>query len=106
MNIFSFKGRARRTEFWLVNLPISIFWRISDQLFPDESFDSLEVSIGVIALVIVLLWLSIATNTRRCHDLGHNGFWQLIPFYGFWMAFAKGDDNTNEYGSKPGEETL
>lgn len=101
MNIFSFKGRARRSEYWTVNLPIIFISRMSEMI-PDEAYENLTVSLGVIALTIMIVWIGIATNTRRCHDLGHNGFWQLIPFYGIWMAFVKGEDETNEYGPADG----
>ena len=101
MSIFSFKGRAQRSEYWAVNLPIAFISRISDMI-PEEAYESLVVSLGVIVLAIMLVWIGIATNTRRCHDLGHNGFWQLIPFYGIWMAFVKGEDDANEYGTAEG----
>lgn len=101
MSIFSFKGRAQRSEYWVVNLPIAFISRISDMI-PEEAYESLVVSLGVIVLAIMLVWIGIATNTRRCHDLGHNGFWQLIPFYGIWMAFVKGEDDANEYGPAEG----
>ena len=60
--------------------------------------DNILVNIIIIALAILSIWISVATNTRRCHDLGHNGFWQLIPFYGIWMGFVKGTEGENEYG--------
>lgn len=97
MSIFSFKGRAKRSEYWAVNLPIAILGRMSD-VIPDDAYDSLGVCIGVIILAILMVWIGLATNTRRCHDLGHNGFWQLIPFYGIWMGFVEGESGENEYG--------
>lgn len=97
MSIFSFKGRAMRSEYWAINFPIAIIGRISDMI-PDDAYENLAVSLSVIILAIIMVWIGIAANTRRCHDLGHNGFWQLIPFYGIWMAFVKGEETANEYG--------
>ena len=105
MSIFSFKGRAQRSEFWAINLPIAILSRMSE-LIPDEAYDNLAVSLGVIVLAIVMVWIGIATNTRRCHDLGHNGLWQLIPFYGIWLGFVEGQSGANEYGPDPDMSSL
>lgn len=101
MSIFSFTGRAKRSEYWAVNFPIAIIGRMSDMI-PEDAYENLAVSIGVIILAILMIWIGLATNARRCHDLGHNGFWQLIPFYGIWMAFVKGEEVANEYGPADG----
>ena len=100
MSLFSFKGRAKRSEYWAVNIPIAILGRMSDMI-PDDAYESLAVSLGVIILAILMIWIGVATNTRRCHDLGHNGFWQLIPFYAIWMGFVEGESGENEYGPDP-----
>ena len=54
-------------------------------------------------LQIPILWIMFAQGAKRCHDMGHNGWWQLIPFYVFWMIFQDGDMGTNEYGDNPKE---
>lgn len=97
MSIFSFKGRAKRSEFWAVTLPIAILSSLVD-LIPDDAFDNTAFCISFVIFAILITWIELATNTRRCHDLGHNGFWQLIPLYGIWMGFVKGEDVPNKYG--------
>ena len=104
MNLFSFKGRAHRAEYWGINLPIAIIARSSASI-PDDAYDNLGVCLIIILLSVLILWICIATNTRRCHDLGHNGFWQFIPFYGIWMAFVAGQEGKNEYDLNPSNET-
>lgn len=50
---------------------------------------------------IPLIWFFLAQGAKRCHDRGNSGWYQLIPFYGFWMLFADGDAGVNNYGVNP-----
>ena len=97
-SIFSFKGRAKRGELWAVTFSLAILGKLGG-LIPDDAYESLFLDIVILVLAIIMIWAGLATNTRRCHDLGHNGFWQLIPFYWIWMAFVEGQSGENEYGS-------
>ncbi len=96
---FSFNGRIRRLEYGLSYLIYFIF------CFPMNVLEENQISAGFAAvwliLVIPMLWLLYAQGAKRCHDLGHNGWWQIIPFYFFWMLFEKGDLCSNEYGDNP-----
>lgn len=50
---------------------------------------------------IPLLWFAWAQGAKRCHDRNNSGFFQLIPFYAFWMLFAAGDKGDNDFGPDP-----
>jgi uncharacterized membrane protein YhaH (DUF805 family) len=60
---------------------------------------------GILILYFIILvpylWFLWAQGAKRCHDRGNSGFFQLIPFYIFWMLFAEGDPEPNEYGNSP-----
>jgi uncharacterized membrane protein YhaH (DUF805 family) len=58
---------------------------------------------SVIGLLILIpiIWFRLAQGAKRCHDIGKNGWWQIIPFYIFVMLFQDGDLGRNEYGSNP-----
>ena len=100
---FSYKGRIGRLEYWLTYYGSFIF------LIPMISIDEIveKTDDNVIGLLLVLIrlllsiawiWMLLATGAKRCHDRGNSGWFQIIPFYGLWMAFAPGDDGPNEYG--------
>lgn len=99
-NAFLFKGRARRTEFCIsyaiYEVCIFLFGAMSE-VFEDSGF----VAFLGMAIFIGALWFSLSEGTRRCHDLGHSGFWMLIPYYLLWMLFQNSKEGSNEYGNNP-----
>jgi uncharacterized membrane protein YhaH (DUF805 family) len=90
---FSFDGRIRRTEYGISLIIYFISYFILLKL-------SYSVSIFGLAF-IPLLWFFWAQGAKRCHDRGNSGWYQIIPFYIFWLLFAEGDLGENEYGSSP-----
>lgn len=93
---FSFEGRIRRTEY---GLSLIVYYVALIALaFLEESTGNNGITfIGYIPA----FWFMLAQGTKRCHDRGNHGGWQLIPFYLFWMLFAEGDPKSNQYGPDP-----
>lgn len=94
MNLFSFNGRRRRRDYWLISIGVGIVLTIAEALAESNPFLYLLICIPG-------CWVSFANGAQRCHDLGHNGWWQLIPFYSLWMAFQNSEPGNNEYGENP-----
>lgn len=100
---FVFKGRARRSEFLIAYISFYAAMMIFYALAQTES--GFASFVGII-LFIGGSWFLLSEGTRRCHDLGHSGFWQLIPYYVFWMLFQNSKEGPNEYGNNPKGENF
>ncbi|MET7029818.1 DUF805 domain-containing protein [Sediminicola luteus] len=97
-NPFSFEGRIRRTEYGLSYL-IYMFIYFTALTILQLGGDYAAMIFFI--CLIPLLWFMWAQGAKRCHDLGNNGWYQLIPFYVFWLLFADSKPGTNEYGDNP-----
>jgi len=95
-NPFSFEGRIRRTEYGISVIIYAIIGAILNVAIVSGGGLSI-LAIGYIPA----LWFLWAQGAKRCHDLGNNGWWQLIPLYGLWMLFQDGQGGQNEYGENP-----
>lgn len=76
-NYANFNGRARRSEYWyfvLFNAIIGGVFGVLGYVF--DSSVVLTMIQGLYSLVILIP--EIAVSTRRLHDIGKSGWWQLL----------------------------
>jgi len=94
---FSFEGRISRKEFAYSYLIYIVWYQVLD-----VALNSDEVPTGMALFLILsflpMMWFITAQSCKRCHDVGHSGWWQLIPYYFLFLLFQKGDPTSNEYG--------
>lgn len=88
-NMFNFKGRTSRYEFWGFNLVNFLFAcvLVSALLFAIEKFSQTSLYMGSLATLFLFILISIiaylSLNVRRLHDTGNtawNGFFRPIVF--------------------------
>ncbi|HTA83650.1 MAG TPA: DUF805 domain-containing protein, partial [Bacteroidia bacterium] len=104
-NPFSFDGRIRRTEFgssFIIYLVICMVVKMIPAIAGNNS--------AILSACLFLIFLGaqffiIAQAAKRCHDIGLNGWMQLIPLWNFVLLFRRGTSGSNEYGEDPTRST-
>ena len=98
-DIFSFRGRIKRsTYFWIhacLNIGIGIQNLIFVRIMNEEWW------ILHFACALIFAWVSYVTTMKRCHDMGQSGWFALIPLYYIVLFFLKGEEKDNKYGLNP-----
>jgi len=98
-NPFSFDGRIRRTEFGVSLIIYAVAYAIVAGIGASAGRDG---GAGIVFIFFIpMLWFLWAQGAKRCHDVGNSGWWQLIPFYVFWLLFQDGQAGSNQYGENP-----
>ena len=81
---FTFDGRIRRTEYGLSLIAFVVCMQII------QSIANNNVSLEILNLFLIpLFWFIAAQGTKRCHDVGKAGWWQIIfPIYFLLLVFS------------------
>ncbi len=109
-NAFDFKCRASRSQYWmfvLVFVVVSFLLKHIDAatgtLHPTRGFGLLGT-----LWILFLLIPSLSLTTRRLHDIGRSGWWQLlglIPILGqlalLFMLVRPSEPRRNAFGLGP-----
>lgn len=101
--LFSFEGRISKREYRATMIGLFLFIAIFALIIlPSMAFSNINQIVGAFIIVgIPLNWIKLAQATKRCHDLGKSGWWQLVPFYGFSLYYGDGETKANQYGECP-----
>lgn len=82
-------------ELWFtgfINLALSLML-----IWVNENFEIIGLVMTIIVYPI-MIWFYVAQHVKRCHDMGHSGWFMLIPFYIFFLYFLTGQEDDNKYG--------
>lgn len=106
---FTFDGRIRRLEYGIsiliyfagafsVGILLGIVLVVTGH---SNMVDLPSTKYIIYALCLPLYYFLLAQGAKRCHDLGKNGWYQIVPFYALALLFVPGDRYENEYGKNP-----
>ncbi|WP_028862998.1 DUF805 domain-containing protein [Psychromonas aquimarina] len=100
-----FSGRARRKEYWMFVLFYMIIAVVASII---DGLIAMPIFTAILSLALFIPSLSLAT--RRLHDTGRSGWWQLIaliPLIGAVILIIffvqNGQQEDNFYGFNPKE---
>lgn len=89
---FSFDGRIRRTEYGIsLIIAVFIYWIIS-------ALANSNPSLLWFLPYFFNMWFILAQGAKRCHDMGMNAWWQIVPFFSLVMLFLPGEAQINDHG--------
>ena len=112
LSLISFNGRIGRRRFafniavtWLPLIALALLG--DSGVRPPSWVGAIIVTLGIPVLIFFMVG-TVASYTRRCHDLGWSGmriFFNLIPFVGpitnIFIIFSSGQKKANEWGEPP-----
>ena len=98
-----FSGRASRSEYWYLVLPIMVI------SFVLKFVDSMIFGMSILSLIFALATVvpTVSAGVRRLHDTNRSGWWMLIvliPVVGLVILYflcQPGTQGQNQFGSEP-----
>ncbi len=114
-SLFSFKGRLRRSDFWLYStlvfaVMVTAAGLAGALLNIDVADRSDPRALGLqIAVIAFFMWPNLAVCAKRLHDRDQSGWWILLSFLpvigNAWMIInlgvMRGTAGANRYGTDP-----
>ncbi len=109
LKLFSAKGRIGRLRYMAYGSGASMVYDVVAVAMVAGLAGSTAGMVLVGLSVIALLWFSIITGIKRCHDMDISGWWTLtmfIPLIVLAWIFVPGSSGENRFGPPPPPNTL
>lgn len=83
-NLFTWKGRINRPQFWMITICSSITFLLP--LFKlEEAQQSNTLFVTALSLNLTIIMLA---AIKRCHDLNRSGVWMAVGGVPLWWVLA------------------
>jgi len=76
-----FSGRSTREEYWTFTLIYILVYTVLSSIAFALDNTAFQIVFGLLSISVIIPNISI--TTRRLHDAGRSGWWQLAPVIGF-----------------------
>jgi len=100
----TFSGRASRSEYWWFNLfALLMVWGATLVAHATYGKDSVMVDVSNLIWCLVFTIPDLAVGSRRLHDIGKSGWWQLlylVPIIGWILLLVWLATDTKTEGDK------
>ena len=94
--LFYWSGRIRRLEYCLTYLILLLLYVLMG-VIDNPLLYGLYFGLSLLFILVMTMQC-----IKRSHDLGHSGWWILLPIYNpLALMFLRGDEGINEYGTDP-----
>ncbi|MDO4708349.1 MAG: DUF805 domain-containing protein [Pseudomonadota bacterium] len=105
MKIFSFSGRARRSEtltlLFIYAILNGIYRGAAAFIWGDATRAPDIVALPAIIVFFFLYIILLASLVRRMHDINKSGWFAIIPFVNFILSLFPGTPGPNRFGPDP-----
>jgi uncharacterized membrane protein YhaH (DUF805 family) len=109
LKLFSSKGRIGRLRYLAYATGASFVYNIILSVLSIGLAGSNALTVAMIVGVVALLWFSIISGIKRCHDVNISGWWMLtaiVPVIALVLIFWPGSRGENRFGAAPPPNTL
>ncbi|MGQ3054188.1 MAG: DUF805 domain-containing protein [Roseateles sp.] len=108
LKVFSAQGRIGRLRYLAYGTGASVIYYIglTALLF---GLGGTASSVATVLAAVVVIWFSVITGIKRCHDINISGWWTLtmiVPVIVFVWIFWPGGRGDNRFGPPPPPNTL
>lgn len=105
LKLFSARGRIGRLRYLAYSTGATLVYSVALGLLAATIMTNLTAAeVVAYAAYIPLLWFTIITGIKRCHDIGISGWWALtviIPVIALVWLFVPGNKGENRFGPPP-----
>lgn len=109
LKLFSAKGRIGRLRYLAYGSGAGIVYNLVVLALTVGLARTNVLAVALIAPLLALLWFTVITGIKRCHDIDISGWWSvtlIVPVIVLAWMFMPGSRGANRFGPPPPPNTL